>query len=260
MCELFGFTSRLPTAATFTLRRFAERGGLDHRLIDGWGIALGEGTDLRAYREPEPTRDSPWLAFIEQRRIRTRLLVSHIRHATRGAVTLANTQPFAREIGGRMHCFAHNGCLEGIERRYELSGSRFLPLGQSDSEFAACLLFDRMARLWRQAHPPPLAHRLEVVAHFAAQMRALGPSNFLYSDGLTLFGHGDRRMQADGRIEPPGLWQLRRRCASDADALGEAGITLETHGPAQEIELLASVALTGEENWRPLAEGEVIAV
>jgi predicted glutamine amidotransferase len=160
--ELLGLTSRLPTAATFTLRRFAARGGLDERLIDGWGIALDDGTDLRAYREPEPARDSPWLAFIEQRRVRTRLLISHIRHATRGAVTLANTQPIAREIGGR--------------------------------------------------------------------------------------------------IEPPGLWQLRRRCASDADALSEAGITLETHGPAQEIELLASVALSGEENWRPLAEGEVIAV
>lgn len=259
MCELFGIASRLPTAATFTLRRFAERGGLELRLIDGWGIALAEGTDLRVYREPEPARDSAWLRFIEQRRIGTRLLISHIRHATQGAAVLANTQPFAREIGGRMHCLAHNGRLDRIEQRYGRTPSRFLPLGQTDSELAACLLFDRMAALWSQSHPPPLARRLETVAGFAREMRELGPANFLYSDGLTLFAHGHRRVQANGRIEPPGLWRLHRHCECDSDALLEAGIALEPRGPAQEIEMFASTPLT-DEGWRPLAEGEVIAV
>lgn len=259
MCELFGLSSRLPTAATFTLQRFAERGGLDPRLIDGWGIALSDGTDMRIYREPEPARDSAWLAFIEGRRIRTRRLISHVRHATQGAVALANTQPFAREIGGRMHCFAHNGRLDGIEQRHARTLSRFQPLGDSDSELAACLLFERMAVLWSEMRPPPLARRLEAVAGFAAAMRALGPANFLYSDGLTLFAHGHRRRQADGRIGPPGLWWLHRDCQCDRDALIEAGITLEAGGPQQEIELFASVPLTGED-WHPLAEGAIIAV
>lgn len=258
MCELFGIASRLPTTATITLRRFAERGGLEHRLIDGWGIALADGADLRLYREPEPARDSVWLGFIEQRRIRTRLLISHMRHATRGAVLLANTQPFAREIAGRMHCFAHNGRLDGIDRRHARERGRFLPLGETDSELAACLLFERMAGLWTGRRPPPLARRLATVTRFAAEMRELGPANFLYSDGLTLFAHGHRRMQANGRIEPPGLWRLHRRCASDPDALAEAGITLEAR-PAQRIELFASVALTSE-GWQPLAQGEVAAV
>lgn len=259
VCELFGLSSRLPTAATFTLQRFAERGGLDQRLIDGWGIGLSDGTDMRIYREPEPARDSAWLTFIEGRRIRTRRLISHVRHATRGAVALANTQPFAREIGGRMHCFAHNGRLEGIERYHGRARGRFLPLGQTDSELAACLLFERVGALWSQMRPPPLAQRLETVAAFAAEMRELGPANFLYCDGLALFAHGHRRHQADGRIGPPGLWRLHRNCGGDPDALAEAGVTLEARGPLQEIELFASVPLTGED-WRPLAEGEVVAV
>ena len=258
MCELFGFSSRLPTAATFSLRRFAARGGLEHRLIDGWGIALADETDLRLYREPEPARDSAWIEFIEQRHIASRFLISHIRHATRGGVMLANTQPFAREIGGRMHCFAHNGQLDGIERLHALETGRFLPLGQTDSERAACVLFERMAALWAQSAPPPLAARLETVNRFAAQLRDLGPANFLYCDGLTLFAHGHRRMQADGRIASPGLWRLQRRCAADPDALRQAGVTLEVRGPSQQIELFASVALTAE-GWQPLAEGEVIA-
>ena len=257
MCELFGFSSRLPTAATISLRRFAARGGLEHRLIDGWGIALADETDLRLYREPEPARDSAWIEFIEQRRIPSRFLISHIRHATRGAVMLANTQPFAREIGGRMHCFAHNGQLDGIERRHARQTGRFLPLGQTDSELAACVLFERMAVLWSQGQPA-LEARLETVSRFAAQMRDLGPANFLYCDGLTLFAHGHRRMQTDGRIAPPGLWRLRRSCAVDPDALRQAGVALEVRGPSQQIELFASVALT-DERWLPLAEGEVIA-
>lgn len=259
VCELFGLSSRLPTAATFTLQRFAERGGLDHRLIDGWGIALSDSTDMRIYREPEPARDSAWLTFIEGRRIRSRRLISHVRHATRGAVALANTQPFAREIGGRMHCFAHNGRLDDIEQQYRRTLGRFLPLGETDSELAACLLFERISLLWSQMRPPPLAQRLETVAAFAAEMRELGPANFLYSDGLTLFAHGHRRHQANGRIGPPGLWRLHRGCPSDPDALIGAGITLEARGPLQEIEMFASVPLT-EECWRPLAEGEVVAV
>ena len=112
MCELFGMSTQLPTVATITLERFAARGGLDGHTIDGWGLALYDGLDLRLYREPEPSRHSAWLRYVQQRRLSATLLISHIRHATRGAVNLANTQPFAREIGGRMHVFAHNGRLE----------------------------------------------------------------------------------------------------------------------------------------------------
>ena len=73
----------VPTVASLTLHRFAERGGLDYRSIDGWGLGFFDGKDLRLYREPDPARYSAWLQFIQTRRIRARLLLSHIRHATR---------------------------------------------------------------------------------------------------------------------------------------------------------------------------------
>jgi glutamine amidotransferase len=52
MCELFCLSSRLPTAATFSLHRFAARSGQDGHTVDGWGLAFYDGRDLRLYREP----------------------------------------------------------------------------------------------------------------------------------------------------------------------------------------------------------------
>jgi glutamine amidotransferase len=74
-----------------------------------------------------------------------------------------------------------------------------------------------------------------------------------------VFAHGHRRIQGDGTIAPPGLWQLQRRCLLDVDALPEAGVVIETTRRDQEVTLLASVPLTAEP-WRPLAEGELFVV
>jgi predicted glutamine amidotransferase len=258
MCELFCLSSRLPTVASFSLDRFAARGAPGGRTVDGWGLAFYEGRDLRLYREPEPAGDSPWLAFIAGRRLPSRLVLSHIRRATDGAVALANTQPFARELGGRMHAFAHNGRLPGIAG-FAGGGRRYRPVGDTDSEIAFCLLLDRLAPLWRNGAAPPLADRLAIVGRWAAAMRALGPANFLYADGDALFAHADRRIQADGTIAPPGLWRLERRCDLDRDALARAGVTIESGAGPQQLTLLASVKLSGEP-WRPFACGELVAV
>lgn len=259
MCELFCLSSRLPTRVTFSLRKFADRGGLGSHNVDGWGVAFHDGREVRLYKEPEPAGDSPWLAFIQERRLPTRLLISHIRHATRGALSLANTQPFARELGGRTHLFAHNGRLEGIDDRFAASKGRFHPVGDTDSEMAFCLLLERLSHLWDGGAVPPLAARLAAVTGLAADLRSLGPANFLYSDGEVVFGHGHRRTQADGTIAPPGLWCLQRACAVDAEALAPSGVTIEPGAGPQEITLLASVPLTGEP-WRPFAEGEIVVV
>ncbi len=141
----------------------------------------------------------------------TRLLVSHIRRATQGGNSLANTQPFVRELGGRTHLFAHNGDLEEVVTRAADPAHRFHPVGQTDSESAFCLLLERLAPLWHR-RVPPLGLRLEAIASFAAEMRPLGTFNFLYSDGEFVFGHGHRRRQADGTVGP-GLWFRHRHRA-----------------------------------------------
>lgn len=258
MCEILGFCGGLPNTATTMLRRFAARGGLDGRTLDGWGVTLYDGNDARSYREPEPAAASAWLEFIGARPIPAHLMIAHIRHATRGGVALGNTQPFVREIGGRIHCFAHNGHLESMDRHLRaLRG--FRPIGDTDSEIAACVLFDRMARLWSSEGTPALSDRLSVAASFAAEMRLLGPANFLYSDGITLFAHGHRRRQASGAITAPGLWRSWRGSCLDRHQIRHAAAGVGTGSPPESVTLIASVPLD-EACWEPLGEGEILAI
>jgi predicted glutamine amidotransferase len=264
MCELFCLSSRRPTRTTFSLSHFAAHGTPNTRNIDGWGVAFHDGRDARLYKEPEPAGDSPLLGFIERHLHPTHLLISHIRRATVGGNSLANTQPFVRELGGRVHLFAHNGGFDGIDDLFVRSVHRFRPVGDTDSERGFCLLLDRLVKIWEGA-VPSLDARLAVVEAFAAEMRPLGIANFLYSDGEFVFGHGHRRTQADGIVRPPALW-VRHRQRHGAHHLAEpasSGVPIHheehTADDAQEMALLASVPVTAG-HWSPLAEGEIVVV
>lgn len=259
MCELLALSSSRPVRLTFSLRTLASHGAIDGTSPDGWGVAFYQGQDVALFRDAAPAADSALVRYLETAGPGTELALSHIRRATQGAVTLANTQPFVRELGGRTHVFAHNGNLPGIWDSAAMAMGRYRPVGQTDSEHAFCALMARMAPLWDEATPPSLQARLSALAAFATGLRALGPANFLYADGDTLFAHGNRRIQrASGRIEPPGLWMLQRHC-EPGDAVPDCpGITAIARGP-QTLVLIASVPLT-EGAWRPLAEGELVAV
>ncbi len=95
-----------------------------------------------------------------------------------------------------------------------------------------------------------------MVARLAAELREIGPANFIYSDGELLFAHGHRRIQPDRSTAPPGLTVLHRDCVVDRGALGSAGVLLDD---PQIVTLFASVPLTTEA-WRPLREAEIVVV
>jgi glutamine amidotransferase len=259
MCELFAMSSRITTTVNLSLEVFARHGSPPGHNVDGWGLAIYDAGDVRLFREPAPAGNSEWLRFIEHSRLPTRLVLSHIRHATEGAIALRNTQPFTREVGGQIHAFAHNGSLPSIERETLGRAHRFRPIGETDSEVAFCLLLEQMAPLWDAGPLPSLAARLKVVRRFAARLREYGPANFLYADGDTLFAHGHRRLHENDRFGPPGLYRLTRSCAVDHDALPAAGVSIGAWSVPQTLTLVASVPLT-QEAWMPLAEGEVVAV
>lgn len=260
VCELLAMSARQPATVSFSLDAFSRHGGLSGPHEDGWGVAYLEGRDARLIREPAPAASSACVRFIETYPIRSRLVLSHIRRATRGKVTLENTQPFARELGGRLHLFAHNGDLDASSPP-ALPLGRFRPLGETDSERAFCALLARLEPLWlRDADPPTLEERRQVVVGFASDLRGRGVANFLYTDGELLFAHGHERHQADGRIRPPGLHLLCRRCSREPSTeIAAEGFHLVAADGEQSVVLVASVPLTGE-GWEPLGSGEVLVV
>lgn len=214
-----------------------------------------QGKDVALFREPLAAGDSALVRYLESHGPPTNLAISHIRHATQGALTLANTQPFVRQLGARTHVFAHNGDLTGLEKHaVSMSGQR--PVGETDSELAFCLLLARLSSVWAGAEVPSIEARTSIVAEFASDMRTLGPANFLYADGDVVFAHGHRRWnQANRKVEPPGLWMLNSKCVHDAPRDGHpVSIVSEVETSL----LIASVPLTEASTWQPLGEGELV--
>ena len=259
MCELFAMSSSHPATVTYSMREFARHGGLTADHADGWGVAYVDDRDARIFRDTDAAAESPYLRLVSALGVRSDTVVSHIRKATQGEVALRNTQPFARELGGRVHLFAHNGDLRGIDGPSELRLGRHLSIGETDSEHAFCALLQRLWPLWGEVNEiAELAERLRIVGEFASEIRRFGPANFIYTDGDAVFLHGHKRKRhGGGVIKPPGLHLLCRSCEVTRGPIEITGLAITSE--TQRVVLAASVPITGE-GWTPLAEGEVVAV
>lgn len=258
MCELFAMSSRGPATVTLSLSLLAEHGGKTAQHKDGWGIAFFDEKDARILKDTASASQSQWVQFVEQQALRSTLVISHIRLATDGDVAIRNTQPFGREMGGRMHVFAHNGHVPDVKTQDRFSSDAFCPIGDTDSEIAFCALLEKIKPLWTDRDTTPdMQARLAVVADFASDLGQLGQANFLYCDGDVLFAHGHRRAQADGEIKAPGLYWLHRQCSREDLHAETSGVSVTS--PNQHVILVASVPLTTEA-WVPLQEGEVLAI
>ncbi|MEZ4227206.1 MAG: class II glutamine amidotransferase [Polyangiaceae bacterium] len=258
MCELFAMSARFPATVRLSFTELARHGGATGPHGDGWGVAFQEDTDVRLLREPTPASSSACATLLQHHEIQSDSVIAHIRLATQGGRALKNTQPFVRQLGGRMHTFAHNGRLDGIEQAMPLTGQRFRTVGDTDSEHAFCLLLEGLASLWQGGEVPPLAQRYDLVCAFAARVAELGPANFLYSDGDALFVHAHQRKQESGSFAPPGLHLLFRVCERDELPLSTDAVQVIRSQPEQEVALVASVPLSPEA-WLPLREGSVLA-
>ena len=260
MCELFGLSSSAPVGMTYALHEFAKHGGLLHRNKSGWGVAYRRGRDAILIKEPSPASDSVWVKFIESHPISTNTAIAHVRYATAGEPSYANTHPFTRELGGCNHVFAHNGSLQDIRDRMPLPAGGYQTVGETDSEHAFCVLLERLRPLWRDpGQSPTLAEKLEIIAGFTAGLRELGTANFLYSDGDTLIAHAHKRAwEEDSGFSdprPPGLSMLTM---SGAD-LSVRGLQVSSAEEAMSFTAVASVPLTAE-GWEPLPEGTIVAL
>ena len=222
---------------------------------DGWGVAFLDGRDARIIREPGPAAASPWIGCIAQHGTPCDTVIAHIRHATQGAISLANTQPFAREMRGRMHVYVHNGMVGDLPTMASGNSqvARFQPIGETNSEIAFCRFLTHLAEL-----PDETKVAYAAFVEHARTLAKTGPANILYASAGQVWAYADRRHQADGTITPPGLWLLERTCAASSDNVYRAS-GLDIAGPALQVILLASVPLTSEA-WEPLSRGTALWV
>lgn len=246
MCQLLGMNCNVPTDICFSFRGFSARGGGTDHHSDGFGIAFFEGRGCRVFLDPSAARSSQVAELVRQVPIRSTNVVAHIRKATQGAVALENCHPFQRELWGRHWAFAHNGNLEGVSRE---PGQYYRAVGDTDSEAAFCALLEAL----RQRFPrerPPIAELHAALAERTRTLAALGPFNYLLSDGEHLFAHAATRLHYVARRAPFAPAHLL-----DEDlSVDFAALTT----PRDRVAIIATAPLTDNEEWAQLPPGQLL--
>jgi transglutaminase-like putative cysteine protease/predicted glutamine amidotransferase len=222
---------------------------------DGWGIGYYPGGEPSAsvLKEPAPPHGSIRSELVKAwEHLASSIFVLHIRTATWGSISDANTQPFARSHGGRDWLFAHSGSLRHrVERARKTT---FEPVGSTDTELLFCELLGFLAesgvRSIGDCDPVTLAT-------WFSRMSAHGCVTAVLSDGRDLLAYADASGDSAlhlGRVLPP----YERLALGDADVevdLGRRGVK------ARKGVIIASNPLEGEgATWTPLLPGRLVVV
>lgn len=135
MCRLFGLHAgtRDVTATFWLINAPDSLAAQSHRNPDGAGVGtFGPGGQPEVSKQPIAAWEDAQFATAA-RDLRGTTFVAHVRYASTGAHTLANTHPFV--LDGRL--FAHNGVVQGLgelDRRLADLGAAGLVGGETDSE------------------------------------------------------------------------------------------------------------------------------
>jgi glutamine amidotransferase len=247
MCELLGMSANVPTDIRFSFAGLARRGGGAGPHRDGFGIAFYDGKAARFFHDPEPAAQSEIARFLGAHPIKSLTVIAHIRQANSGAVSLANTHPFTRELWGRVWTYAHNGQLRGVKK---LPLDFYKPVGTTDSEHAFCWMLGQL-RARFQTLPPPARLDQQVLA-LSAQLAQMGVFNMLLSDGRTLYAFCGKKLSCLTRRAPFGKATLidEDRCVNFA----------EETGPDDCVTVVATGPLTSDEAWTVIKPGALLAL
>jgi transglutaminase-like putative cysteine protease/predicted glutamine amidotransferase len=228
-------------------------------LPDGWGLGYYPAGEPSAaiLKEPAPPQASirSQLALAWEQ-VASNVFVLHIRAATWGALSDANTQPFSRTWGRRDWLMAHAGSLDA---KPEGAVGPFEPVGSTDTEAIFCNLLNRFAeRGWRNLAEADL----EILHGWLGEFNERGELTVCLTDGRDLLVHSDRRGAPFylGMLTPP----YERIAFGDDDLL----LDLTRRGAKSRKGVIACtgqlVAAEGDAPhavaWRQLAPGTLLVI
>ena len=272
MCRLLGLNAgREPVSASFWLVDAPDSLEVQsHRNVDGSGIGFFDASGAPALdKQPEPAyADAEFIR--EAKRARSVTFVAHVRYATAGARTLANTHPFTMD--GRI--MAHNGgfgelgTLEGQLGRY-----RDLVQGDTDSERYFALMTQQI-----DAHDGDVAAGITAAARWIAARLPVSSLNTIVATAGELWAlrypgqHALHIIERPAGASSPAL--LARgsdppeppdgpRAGDPVVGMHVRSTTSSVHAPELHTRpsvVVASEELDGEDDWRMLASGELVHV
>lgn len=177
MCQLLGLSSNKVVDIQFSLHEFRHRGEYNPH---GWGFAFLENGDWNVIKEPYPLSNEN--IECEKFQFRSKIIIGHVRLASCGKKNHQNTHPFKID----KWVFAHNGTIAKIKGLSQFRLEHLTPEGQTDSEYAFCYLLEKI-----NEEPDKV---IDVLKNETRNIRRYGKFNFLFSDGETLFAHGDNSL------------------------------------------------------------------
>lgn len=209
---------------------------------DGWGIGYYPGGEPSAcvLKEPAPASGSIRSELVKAwDHLASSIFVVHVRKATWGQNSDANTQPFVRAHGGRDWIIGHAGSL----RERLVVGGRFEPVGSTDTELVFCDMLDRIADAgWRSIGECDIA-RLQVEL---GELNRHGTLTLVLSDGHDLLVYADARARDEGSLHLCQLLPPHERPLSFGDE--DLSVNLTSRGDVSRKGILFSSS--------PLARGD----
>jgi transglutaminase-like putative cysteine protease/predicted glutamine amidotransferase len=205
-------------------------------------------------KEAAPSHGSIRSALVSAwERLESSIFLVHIRTATWGAITEANTQPFQRAWGRRDWLIAHSGSLE-----HRLpQPTRFEPVGSTDSEQILCDLLGRAAEKgYRSLADIPTPTLLS----WFHDLNRHGSLTTALSDGLDLAVYADRRGNGEAWV-----WELLPPHGQLAFGDDDLTVDLTRRGIHSRKGIIVSSnplpARKGEQaKWRRLIPGHLLIV
>jgi len=181
MCMLLGFSGDRKYRLTSLLRKFFENG---HTQPHGWGMAI-YGADEQSdepfvAKEPSPAHESAYLGALLEKGVVARMAIAHVRLASKGSVSIANTHPFVKRANGTDWVLAHNGTLPDYAFRWDLSVS-----GGTDSE----KILAEIVRFVGKDSGPARIKRVEAALE---TMSPYGKLNLIFTDGEKMYVFSNR--------------------------------------------------------------------
>lgn len=253
MCRLFGLHAGAEDVdAEFWLLDAPD--SLDRqsrRNADGFGIGIftAAGAPL-IDKAPRPAWQDTDFATAAHR-LRGRTFLGHVRHASTGGLTMANTHPFLQD--GRL--FAHNGAIQGLpvlDQRLRQLGVISLLHGETDSERIFALITAEI-----RARDGDVNAAITAAVEWLRSHVPITSLNFVLTAPANLWAF--RYPETDELLILERLLGGSRR----GDALSTRGSSLAAH--ADELDHRPSVVIASEQidddpRWRPLASGELVHI